>query len=533
MTDPQPSLGSAFASQLDSLGLRPLAVHRNLSPEKLAEESVRRGDGLLTSTGSLSVRTGRYTGRSPDDRFIVKDNVTSGAVDWGDINRGFSSDAFGALMERMCRFADERELYVFDGFVGADKDRRLAIRVVNDHPWQSFFARHMFIRPAQEELDSHEPDFTVLCFNDFEAVPERDGTRSGVFILIDLTRRAVLIGGTSYAGEMKKAMFSVMNFLLPASGVLPMHCSANTGADGRTALFFGLSGTGKTTLSASEGRALVGDDEHGWSDRGVFNFEGGCYAKCIGLTRDSEPQIWDAIRSGAVLENVVVDPATLRPDFDDNRLTENTRAAYPLDYMNGAASPSIGGHPDVIIFLTADAFGVLPPVSRLTREGAMFHFMSGYTSKLAGTERGIKEPRPAFSQCFGAPFMPRPATEYARLLGSKIEQHDTTVYLINTGWSGGPYGVGRRIELRHSRAMVSAAIGGGLDSVEYVHNKLFNLDTPSSCPGVPSGLLDPRLTWADAQSYDAHARRLAKMFSENFSRFSGVDPAIAAAGPRP
>lgn len=533
MTDPQPSLGSAFASQLDSLGLRPRAIHRNLSPEKLAEESVRRGDGLLTSTGSLSVRTGRYTGRSPDDRFIVKDNVTSGAVDWGDINRGFSSDAFGALMERMCRFADERELYVFDGFVGADKDRRLAIRVVNDHPWQSFFARHMFIRPAQEELDSHEPDFTVLCFNDFEAVPERDGTRSGVFILIDLTRRAVLIGGTSYAGEMKKAMFSVMNFLLPASGVLPMHCSANTGADGRTALFFGLSGTGKTTLSASEGRALVGDDEHGWSDRGVFNFEGGCYAKCIGLTRDSEPQIWDAIRSGAVLENVVVDPATLRPDFDDNRLTENTRAAYPLDYMNGAASPSIGGHPDVIIFLTADAFGVLPPVSRLTREGAMFHFMSGYTSKLAGTERGIKEPRPAFSQCFGAPFMPRPATEYARLLGSKIEQHDTTVYLINTGWSGGPYGVGRRIELRHSRAMVSAAIGGGLDSVEYVHNKLFNLDTPSSCPGVPSGLLDPRLTWADAQSYDAHARRLAKMFSENFSRFSGVDPAIAAAGPRP
>lgn len=533
MTDPQPSLGTAFASQLESFGLRPLAVYRNLPPEKLAEASVRRGDGLLTSTGSLSVRTGRYTGRSPDDRFIVKDDVTSGAVDWGDINRAFSSDAFGALLERMCRFADERELYVFDGFVGADEDHRLAIRVVNDHPWQSFFARHLFIRPAQKDLDSHEPDFTVLCFNDFEAVPERDDTRSGVFILIDLTRRVVLIGGTSYAGEMKKAMFSVMNFLLPASGVLPMHCSANTGADGRTALFFGLSGTGKTTLSAAEGRALVGDDEHGWSDRGVFNFEGGCYAKCIGLSRDSEPQIWDAIRSGAVLENVVVDPATLRPDFDDNRLTENTRAAYPLDYMNGAASPSTGGHPDVIIFLTADAFGVLPPISRLTREGAMFHFMSGYTSKLAGTERGIKEPRPAFSQCFGAPFMPRSATEYARLLGEKIKKHDTTVYLINTGWSGGPYGVGRRIELRHSRAMVSAATGGGLDTVEYVHNKLFNLDTPSSCPGVPSGLLDPRLTWADAQSYDLHAQRLAKMFSENFSKFSGVDPAIAAAGPRP
>lgn len=533
MTGTRPSMGTGLARQLESLGLRPLAVHRNLPPEKLVEDAVRCGDGLLTSTGSLSVRTGRYTGRSPDDRFIVEDDLTSGAVDWGGINRRFPSESFGALMERMCRSADDRELYAFDGFVGADAEHRLAIRVINDHPWQSFFARHLFIRPTQAELESHEPDFTVLCLNDFEAVPERDGTRSGVFILIDLTRRAVLIGGTSYAGEMKKAMFSVMNFLLPASGVLPMHCSANTGADGRTALFFGLSGTGKTTLSAAEGRALVGDDEHGWSDRGVFNFEGGCYAKCIGLTRDSEPQIWDATLSGAVLENVVVDPATLRPDFDDGRLTENTRAAYPLDYMNGAASPSVGGHPDVIIFLTADAFGVLPPVSRLTREGAMFHFMSGYTSKLAGTERGIKEPRPAFSECFGAPFMPRPAAEYAKLLGRKIREHDTTVYLINTGWSGGPYGVGRRIELRHSRAMVSAATDGGLDGAEYVHNDLFNLDTPSSCPGVPSSLLDPRLTWADAQSYDRHARRLARMFSENFAKFSGVDPAIVAAGPGP
>ena len=528
-----PPATAGLASQLESFGLRPSAVHRNLPPERLVEAAVRCGDGMLTSTGSLSVRTGRYTGRSPEDRFIVDDETTSGAVDWGKINRRFPPEAFGRLLERMCRSADGRELYVFDGFVGADPQHRLAIRVVNDHPWQSFFARNLFIRPEQDEPGAHEPDFTVLCLNDFEASPDRDGTRSGVFILIDLTRRAVLIGGTSYAGEMKKAMFSVMNFLLPASGVLPMHCSANTGADGRTALFFGLSGTGKTTLSAAEGRALVGDDEHGWSDRGVFNFEGGCYAKCIGLTRDSEPQIWDAIRSGAVLENVVVDPATLRPDFDDGRLTENTRAAYPLDYINGAASPSIGGHPDVIIFLTADAFGVLPPVSRLTREGAMFHFMSGYTSKLAGTERGIKEPRPVFSECFGAPFMPRPAAEYAKLLGRKIEEHDTTVYLINTGWSGGPYGVGRRIELRYSRAMVSAAVGGALDGAGYVHNDLFNLDTPSSCPGVPSGLLDPRTTWADAQSYERQARRLARMFSENFAKFKGTDPAIVAAGPGP
>ena len=530
MTGMRPADAASRTGQVD---LRPSALHRNLPPEKLVEAAVRCGDGTMTSTGSLSVRTGKYTGRSPEDRFIVYDDLTSSAVDWGKINRRFPSAASGALLERMCRYADGRELYAFDGFVGADPEHRLALRVVNDHPWQSLFARQLFIRPTGQELESHEPDFTLMCLNDFEAVPERDGTRSGVFIIIDLGRRVVMIGGTSYAGEMKKAMFSVMNFLLPASGVLPMHCSANTGRDGRTALFFGLSGTGKTTLSASGDRALVGDDEHGWSDRGVFNFEGGCYAKCIGLTRDSEPQIWDAVRSGAVLENVVVDSATLRPDFDDGRLTENTRAAYPLDCMQGAASPSLGGHPDVIIFLTADAYGVLPPVSRLTREGAMFHFMSGYTSKLAGTERGIKEPRPTFSECFGAPFMPRPASEYAQLLGRKIDEHSAAAYLINTGWSGGPYGVGRRIELRYSRAMVSAAIGGGLDGVRYVHNDLFNLDTPSSCPGVPSGLLDPRQTWADAASYDQQARRLARMFSENFEKFSGADRAIVEAGPRP
>ena len=503
-----------FASQLTSFGIKPSKVHRNLNVDDLVKLAVERSDGVVNSTGSLSVNTGKYTGRSPDDRFIVFDDKTKDTIDWGKINHQFASDKFDKLFEKMKEFVDNKELFIFDGFVGADPENRLPIRVINDHVWQNLFGRNLFIRPTNGELENHEPEFTILCINDFVAVPDVDGTRTDVFILIDLTKKIVLIGGTQYAGEMKKSMFSVMNFLMPERGIFPMHCSANTGDKGDTTLFFGLSGTGKTTLSADPNRKLIGDDEHGWSDNGTFNFEGGCYAKCINLSQEAEPEIWNAIRPGAVLENVILNDNV--PDYDDNALTENTRVAYPLDYIPGAVIPSTGGHPKVIVFLTADALGVLPPVSRLTKEGAMYHFMSGYTSKLAGTERGIKEPKSVFSECFGAPFMPRPASVYAKLLGEKINQHNTVVYLVNTGWSGGPYGIGKRIKIKYSRAMITAALSGKLDSVKYRHDDTFNLDIPTEVDDVPSEILDPKNTWIDKEAYDASAKKLAQMFVENF-----------------
>lgn len=527
-------LGSApttkFASQLSDFGIFPSKVHRNLSVDEMVKIAVERKEGIVNSTGSLSVNTGKYTGRSPDDRFIVYDDKTHDTVDWGKVNHQFPSGKFEKLLEKMKNFVANKELYVFDGFVGADKDNRLPIRVINDHVWQSLFARNLFIRPTATELENHEPEFTVMCINDFEATPDQDGTASNVFILIDLTRKIVLIGGTQYAGEMKKSMFGVMNFILPEKGVFPMHCSANIGKEGDTALFFGLSGTGKTTLSADPNRNLIGDDEHGWSDNGTFNFEGGCYAKCINLSQEAEPEIWNAIRPGAVLENVVLKDNV--PDYDDNTMTENTRVAYPLDFIPGAVIPSVGGHPKVIVFLTADALGVLPPISRLTKEGAMYHFMSGYTSKLAGTERGIKEPKSVFSECFGAPFMPRPASVYAKLLGEKINQHNTVVYLVNTGWSGGPYGVGKRIKIKYSRAMVTAALTGALNIVKYRHDDLFNLDIPTDVPDVPSEILDPKYTWIDKDSYDLSAKKLAQMFVENFKKFDNVNREIVNAGPK-
>jgi phosphoenolpyruvate carboxykinase (ATP) len=518
-----------FLSQIQSFGINPSKIHRNLSVDDLVKIAVDRKEGVINTTGSLSVNTGKYTGRSPDDRFIVYDDKTHNTVDWGKVNHQFPSGKFEKLLEKMKSFVNNKELYVFDGFVGADKDNRLPIRVINDHVWQSLFARNLFIRPTDEELENHNPEFTILCINNFEAVPAEDGTESNVFIIIDLTRKIVLIGGTQYAGEMKKSMFSVMNFLLPEKGIFPMHCSANIGKNNDTALFFGLSGTGKTTLSADPNRKLIGDDEHGWSDNGTFNFEGGCYAKCINLSQEAEPEIWNAIRPGAVLENVVLN--NNQPDYDDNLLTENTRVAYPLDYIPGAVIPSVGGHPKVIVFLTADALGVLPPISRLTKEGAMYHFMSGYTSKLAGTERGIKEPKSVFSECFGAPFMPRPASVYAKILGEKIIQHNTVVYLVNTGWSGGPYGVGKRIKIKYSRAMVTAAINGSLNIVKYKHDDLFNLDIPTEVPDVPSDILDPKNTWADKDSYDLSAKKLSQMFVENFKKFQNVAPEIMNAGP--
>lgn len=516
-----------FSSQLTNFGIQPSKVYRNLTVDELVKSSVSRGEGVVNSTGSLSVNTGKYTGRSPDDRFIVYDGTTHDTIDWGKINHQFPSDKFEQILEKMKNFVKNREIFVFDGFVGAAN--RLPIRVINDKAWQSLFAKQLFIRPSKAELEEHEPEFTVMCINGFEAIPDVDGTNSNVFILIDLTKKIVLIGGTQYAGEMKKSMFSVMNFLLPQRGIFPMHCSANIGKDGDTALFFGLSGTGKTTLSADPNRLLIGDDEHGWSNSGIFNFEGGCYAKCINLNSEAEPEIWNAIKSGAVLENVVLHDG--KPDYDDNSITENTRVAYPLDYIPGAVIPSVGGHPKVMIFLTADALGVLPPISRLTKEGAMFHFMSGYTSKLAGTERGIKEPKSVFSECFGAPFMPRPASEYAKLLGEKINLHNTIVYLVNTGWSGGPYGVGKRISIRYSRAMVTAALSGELDNVRYTHDPLFNLDIPTSVTGVPSEILDPKNMWIDKDSYYLSAKKLAQMFVENFKKFNNVESEIINAGP--
>jgi phosphoenolpyruvate carboxykinase (ATP) len=497
----------------------------------LVKLAVERSEGVVNSTGSLSVNTGKYTGRSPDDRFIVFDDKTKDTIDWGKINHQFPSDKFEKLFEKMKEFVDNKELFIFDGFVGADPENRLPIRVINDRVWQNLFGRNLFIRPTNEELENHEPEFTILCINDFVAVPDVDGTRTDVFILIDLTKKIVLIGGTQYAGEMKKSMFGVMNFLLPGSGIFPMHCSANTGDHGDTTLFFGLSGTGKTTLSADPNRKLIGDDEHGWSDNGTFNFEGGCYAKCINLSQEAEPEIWNAIRPGAVLENVILNDNI--PDYDDNTLTENTRVAYPLDYIPGAVIPSTGGHPKVIVFLTADALGVLPPVSRLTKESAMYHFMSGYTSKLAGTERGIKEPKSVFSECFGAPFMPRPASVYAKLLGEKINQHNTVVYLVNTGWSGGPYGIGKRIKIKYSRAMITAALSGKLDSVKYRHDDTFNLDIPTAIDDVPSEVLDPKNTWIDKEAYDASAKKLSQMFVENFKKFENVSSEIINAGPTP
>jgi phosphoenolpyruvate carboxykinase (ATP) len=403
--------------------------------------------------------------------------------------------------------------------------------VITDKAWHSLFANQIFIRPTQKELRNHEPEFTLLSVNDFGAIPESEGTRTETFIILNFKKGIILIGSTSYAGEIKKAVFSALNYLLPQKDVFPMHCSANVGKDGNSALFFGLSGTGKTTLSADPERRLVGDDEHGWSNSSIFNFEGGCYAKCINLKKESEPQIWNAIRFGTVMENVVVKNATRDPDFSDESLTENTRAVYPLDFIPGSIIPSVAGHPKVIIFLTADAFGVMPPISRLSKEAAMYHFMSGYTSKLAGTERGITEPKETFSQCFGAPFMPLHAKIYADMLGRKIDQHHTKAYLVNTGWSGGPYGVGKRINLTYTRAMVRAALTDGLADTEFYNDGIFNLEIPVSCPEVPSEILEPRNTWSDKRKYDSSARKLARLFVKNFEKFGKMPKEIQKAGP--
>ncbi len=517
--------------QLEEIGIRPNKILRNLSTPELVEVAILGLEGELSSTGAISVKTGKFTGRSPDDRYIVDDETTRSSIEWGRVNHPISEENFETIYRRMLTFVREKEVFVFDGFIGAELQNRMPIRVITDRAWQNLFATQLFIRPTHFEILSHVPHFTLLSVNDFGALPESEGTRSETFIIINFKKRLILIGSTSYAGEIKKAFFSVMNYLLPGRHVFPMHCAANLGTNGHTALFFGLSGTGKTTLSADPERRLIGDDEHGWSDNGIFNFEGGCYAKCINLKQENEPQIWAAIKFGTVMENVVIEPKSREPQFADGTLTENTRAAYPLEFIPRSVIPGVAPHPKIIIFLTADAFGVMPPVARLTTEGAMYHFMSGYTSKLAGTERGVTEPKETFSQCFGAPFMPLPAEVYARILGEKISKHDTKVYLINTGWSGGPYGVGKRINLRHTRAIVRATLNGEFDDIPFAHDDIFNLDTPTSCPGVPLAVLNSRKSWSDERKYEISAKRLASLFVKNFQKFENVTTDIRNAGP--
>ncbi|HEX6386232.1 MAG TPA: phosphoenolpyruvate carboxykinase (ATP), partial [Anaerolineae bacterium] len=485
--------------------------------------------------GPLVVRTGDHTGRSPNDKFVVEEPGSKEDIWWGKVNRPISEEKFENLKRKMMAYIQNRDIFVFDGYVGADPEYRMPVRVIADYAWHNLFARNMFIREFDpEKLRRHVPHFTVIDMPRFRADPEEDGTNSRTFILVHFGQRLVLVGGTEYSGEIKKSIFSAMNYYLPKQEVLSMHCSANYG-DGPedTALFFGLSGTGKTTLSNDPGRTLIGDDEHGWSDDGIFNFEGGCYAKVIKLDPEGEPEIYEATRRyGTILENVVYDSQTRRVDLDDASLTENTRASYPISHIENATRTGMGGHPNHIIFLTADAFGVLPPISKLTQAQALYHFLSGYTAKVAGTERGVTEPQPNFSACFGAPFMPLPPAEYARLLGQKLDRHGSQVWLVNTGWTGGPYGVGSRMKLAHTRRMVSAALSGELDDVETFTEPYFNLQVPRHIDGVPNEVLNPRNTWADPQAYDAQARKLVEMFARNFEQFKEtVSESVRAAGP--
>lgn len=507
-------------------------VNKDLPVSTLVELALKRGEARLAANGALVARTGSRTGRSPRDKYTVDDAQTHDVVDWGKVNQPVSPEKFEALLERVAAHLGGRELFLQGLYCGADPVYRLPIRVITEQAWQALFVRQLFVRPDAAHMAAHKPEFTVLAAPGFLAVPERDGTRSEAFIMVDFTRRIVLIGGTHYAGEIKKSIFGVMNYLVPQRNVLPMHCSANVGPDGATALFFGLSGTGKTTLSADPERRLIGDDEHGWSPAGIFNFEGGCYAKCINLTEEKEPQIYRAIRFGSVLENVVLDAVSGEPDYADGSLTENTRAAYPVHFIDNSVIPGVGGHPRNVMFLAADAFGVLPPIARLTPEQAMYHFLSGYTAKLAGTEAGLgSEPVPEFSACFGKPFLPLAPHVYAEMLGQRLKQHHAACWLVNTGWSGGKFGVGQRMSIAHSRALVSAALSGHLDNIPFVTEPAFGLSIPVACPGVPAEVLNPRNAWADKEAYDRTAADLAARFEENFRQFD-VSDAVRHAGPK-
>jgi phosphoenolpyruvate carboxykinase (ATP) len=519
-----PASTSNAALVLD--GLNPAALHHNPGVAELYEAALRRGEGHISQGGPLAVRTNK-TGRSPKDRFIVEDELTKDAVWWGGFNTPISPDVFAALHERMQAYVTGRELFVQDLYAGTDPQHRIGVRFVQEMAYHSLFVRNMFVRPGADEQAGFVPDWTVLNIPSFRADPERDGVRSDTFILVDFSRRTVLVGGTEYAGENKKALFGVLNFLLPAAGVMPMHCSANVGKRGDVALFFGLSGTGKTTLSADPDRALIGDDEHGWTDRGVFNFEGGCYAKVIGLSREAEPAIYRTTSMfGTVLENVVL-RGDHSADLDDNSLTENTRSAYPIEFIENIVPGGMGGHPQNVVFLTADAFGVLPPLSRLSEEQMMYQFISGFTAKIPGTEQGVALPEPTFSTCFGAPFMPRHPGEYARLLAEKVRASGAKVWLVNTGWTGGRYGEGKRMSIAHTRRLINAALNGELEGVAFVREPFFNLEIPTAVPGVPTEVLNPRAAWADPAAYDETARTLSGMFRKNFERFSaGVESSV-------
>ena len=517
---------------LEREGVHSDRVRWNLPAAALFEEAVRRQEGLIVANGPLACRTGQHTGRSPNDKLVVREPSSEPVIAWGTVNRAMEPAQFDLLHRDVVGSLQGKELFVLDCFAGADPKYRLAVRIINELAWHNLFCRHLFIDdPAAAEAAA--PQFTIIDAPSFKADPKRHGTNSDVVIAVNFGKKLVLIGGTSYAGEMKKSIFTVLNYILPLQNVLSMHCSANAGKDGDVALFFGLSGTGKTTLSSDPDRMLIGDDEHGWSDRGIFNFEGGCYAKTIRLSAEAEPEIYATTRRfGTVLENVVVDEKTRELNLDDDRYTENTRAAYPISFIDKAVPSGQGGHPKNVVMLTADAFGVLPPISRLTPEAAMYHFLSGYTAKVAGTEKGVTEPKATFSTCFGAPFLPLAPSRYARMLGERIAGHAVRVWLVNTGWTGGPYGVGQRMKIAHTRAMIRAALSGALDRVAYEKDPVFNLDIPTNCPNVPSDVLKPRNTWADGAEYDEHAARLARMFVENFKAFEqGVTAEVLAAGP--
>ena len=511
-------------------------AHWNLPPAQLYEQAVRRGEGWIAADGPLIAHTGKHTGRSPNDKFVVREASSESDLWWGDVNRPFAPEAFDRMLEKVRAHFAERDLFVLDAYAGADSRYRLPVRVITEFAWHNLFARNMFIREEDPgALEGFEPGFTVIDAASLKADPEVDGTNSETFILLNLAKRLVLIGGTRYAGEIKKSIFTVMNHVLPGRGVLSMHCSANYGADkDDVALFFGLSGTGKTTLSADPERTLIGDDEHGWSDDGVFNIEGGCYAKVIRLSPSGEPEIYGTTkRFGTIIENVVFDAESRCLDLDDATLTENTRSSYPVTQLGNVDLGGVAAHPKNVVFLTCDAFGVLPPIARLTEAQAMYHFLAGYTAKVAGTERGVTEPKATFSACFGAPFLPRHPGVYAEMLGAKLREHGSKVWLVNTGWTGGPHGVGERMALGHTRRMVAAALAGELDDVPTSPDPVFGLAVPASIEGVPSGVLSPRDAWSDPAAYDEQAGRLAAMFRKSFEAYaSGVSEEVRAAGPR-
>ena len=509
-------------------------VYRNLTPSQLYEHAQRRGEGVVTSGGPFAAVTSPHTGRSPNDKFLVQEPESSDQIWWGKVNQPIAPERFERLRADVEAHLAGQEIFVRDVYAGADPTYRLPIRFQTPNAWHALFVYNMFLRPADGELSRFAPGFQVLHAPEFQADPAVHGTKTGTFIVVSLSQKTILIGGTRYAGELKKSIFSVLNYLLPQQGVLSMHCSANVGKAGDCALFFGLSGTGKTTLSADPERRLIGDDEHGWSDEGIFNFEGGCYAKVIRLSREGEPEIYATTEMfGTVLENVDVNPATGAVDLDSQRITENTRASYPIHYIPNHVPEGTAGHPKHVIFLTCDAFGIMPPIAKLTPAQAMYHFLSGYTAKVAGTERGVTEPKETFSACFGAPFLPLPPTVYAEMLGERIARHQVQCWLVNTGWTGGGYGVGKRMKLSHTRAMIRAALAGELDSVPTRKDPVFGLDVPAHVPDVPDQILDPRSTWSDPAAYDAQAQRLAGLFRKNFEQFSkSVPSAVRESGPK-